>query len=289
MLEATDYIIFAFGVVIIAVWMFFYAVGRKYQYMFDCLNKKDFLFKELYSVGYSVLVFARYKFDSKADRDLKRITGALYGEKYAEYYVRVIWSQKITIAFIVLLFAVPLYGFTDEKMIFVIMLLFSLCSYYYFGDELKKLMRKREDEMLNDFTNIISKLALLTNSGMILKEAWEEVAYTGDTALYVEMRTVVSDMKNGKSETDALYDFGNRCMVPEIRKCSSTIVQALIKGNSELSYMLLEQSREVWSMKKQKIKREGEKAAGKLLIPIFIIFIGILIMIMVPVFTNMGV
>lgn len=63
----------------------------------------------------------------------------------------------------------------------------------------------------------------------------------------------------------------------------------MTKGNSELTAMLQEQSKEVWQLKKQLVRREGEKAASKLLIPICVMFVGILIMIIVPIFTNLGV
>ena len=80
-----------------------------------------------------------------------------------------------------------------------------------------------------------------------------------------------------------------RCIIPEIKKFTSTIIQGMTKGNSELSAMLQEQSREVWQLKKQIVRREGEKAASKLLIPICIMFIGVLIMIIIPIFANLGV
>ena len=49
-----------------------------------------------------------------------------------------------------------------------------------------------------------------------MREAWEDVAYTGDTTLYVEMQKTVDEMNNGVSEIDALYNFGSRCIIPEI-------------------------------------------------------------------------
>ena len=143
--------------------------------------------------------------------------------------------------------------------------------------------------MLSDFSNVVSKLALLTNAGMIMREAWEEVAYTGDSELYKEMQKTVVEMNNGVAEVDAFFNFGVRCIIPEIKKFTSTIVQGLVKGNSELVVMLQAQSKEVWSAKKQNVRRQGAKAASKLLIPILIMFIGILIMVLVPIFTNMGV
>lgn len=83
--------------------------------------------------------------------------------------------------------------------------------------------------MLTDFSNVVSKLALLTNAGLIMKEAWEQVAYNGDTVIYKEMQTSVEEMKNGYSEMDAIYRFGSRCMIPEIKKFTSTIVQGIQK------------------------------------------------------------
>ena len=95
-------------------------------------------------------------------------------------------------------------------------------------------------------------------------------------------------MNNGVAEIDAIFNFGTRCIIPEIKKFASTIIQGLVKGNSELTIMLMEQSKEVWAAKKQNVRRQGEKAASKLLIPICIMFVGILVMILIPIFTNLG-
>ena len=167
-------------------------------------------------------------------------------------------------------------------------LFFAGIAYYYFGTVTANKILKRSEEMLSDFSEVISKLALLTNAGMILREAWEEIAYTGDTSLYIEMQKTVDEMNNGIAEVDAVYNFGKRCIIPEIKKFASTIVQGIVKGNSELTIMLMEQSKEVWAAKKQNVRRQGEKAASKLLIPICIMFAGILIMILVPIFANLG-
>ncbi len=161
--------------------------------------------------------------------------------------------------------------------------------YYYFGTVTSKKILKRSDELLHDFSEVVSKLALLTNAGMILREAWQEVAEQGTGTIYTEMKMAVNDMNNGVAEVDAIYNFGIRCIIPEIKKFTSTIIQGMTKGNSELTAMLQEQSKEVWQLKKQLVRREGEKAASKLLIPICIMFIGILIMILIPIFTNLGV
>lgn len=88
-------------------------------------------------------------------------------------------------------------------------------------------IKKREEEMLRDFSEVISKLALLTNAGMILKEAWEKVAFNGETIIYKEMQKSVEDMNNGMSEVEAFHSFGTRCVLADVKKAVSTMIQGM--------------------------------------------------------------
>lgn len=287
-LNIVDYIVIGIGVVYFIFWMILYFKGLKYASLFDPLDEKDYPFKEIYFVGYAFTELINYQYKSKADRKLRKNLDILYGSKYADYYLRVIYSQKITMGLTIMVIAFAMYGLADGILGLVIGAMFAGVAYYYFGTVTENKIFKRSEEMLSDFSEVISKLALLTNAGMILREAWEEIAYTGESSLYVEMQKTVDQMNNGYSEVDAIFNFGTRCIIPEIKKFASTIVQGLVKGNSELTIMLMEQSKEVWAAKKQNVRRQGEKAASKLLIPICIMFAGILIMILVPIFTNLG-
>lgn len=289
MLSIMDFVIYGIGLFLLILWMFFFAKGKKNANLFDALEEKDYPLKEVYSVGYAVMELTKYEYKSKHDRKLRKEISVLYGDKYADYYIRVIYSQKVTFCLTLLTLAAPLYGMANSIAAALIMVVFAFVAYYYFGTVTENKIMKRSEEMLSDFSNVVSKLALLTNAGMIMREAWEEVAYTGETTLYKEMQTTVNEMNNGVSEIDALFNFGTRCIIPEIKKFTSTIVQGIVKGNSELTFMLQTQSKEVWAAKKQNVRRQGEKAASKLLIPILIMFVGILVMILIPIFTNLGV
>lgn len=289
MLSTLDYIIYGTGGVLLVFWFVCFFCGLKQASLFDAITEKEFPLKELYHVGYFILGLFRYSYHSKFDRKLRKELVIFYGEKYADYYLRVIHAQMISVTYLIALLAFPMYGFSNSVAGLLIILLLAGTAYYYFRTVTSKRILKRSEEMLRDFSNVVSKLALLTNAGMILREAWTEIAYTGGTAIYREMQTSVEEMNNGVSEIDAIFRFGKRCIIPEIKKFSSTLVQGLIKGNSELAMMLQTQSREVWMLKKQDIRRQGEKAASKLMIPIVIMFIGILIMIIVPIFTNLGI
>ena len=288
MLSMFDYVMFGIGFVILGAWMLFYVKGLKYAELFENLDEKDYPFKEIYFVGYAVMEAIHYQYKSKQDRKSRKELSILYGDKYAEYFIRVVYSQKVTMAFTLLTLAVPMYGLANEIIAALVIVMFAGVAYYYFGTLTAEKIKKRSEQMLSDFSNVVSKLALLTNAGMIMHEAWEEVAYTGNSEIYKEMQIAVDQMNNGVSEADALFSFGTRCVVPEIKKFTSTIVQGISKGNSELIAMLQEQSKEVWALKKQNVRRQGEKAASKLMIPMMIMFIGILIMVVVPIFANLG-
>ncbi len=288
-LGTTDWIIIASGAIVLFMWLLVYLMGLKHNAIFEVLDENEYPLKEVYGMGYAILELIKYKYTSKSDRKLRQELDILYGNKYCDYYLRVVRSQQITLSLTVLVIAFSLYGLTGEALSVLVGLMFAWLAYYYFGTVPAEKIAKRSEELLRDFSEVVSKLALLTNAGMILREAWQEVAYAGKGVIYTEMQNAVVDMNNGMSEIDAVYGFGARCIIPEVRKFTSTIIQGMTKGSSELTAMLQAQSKEVWQLKKQLVRREGEKAASKLLIPICIMFVGILIMVIVPIFTNLGV
>lgn len=288
-LTIVDFIMAILGILSLIAWLYVYTRSLKYASLFEPLNEEEFRLKELYCMGYAVLEMMHYQYKSKKDRKLRTQLDVLYGEKYADYYLRVVHSQQITFAMIIVVVAFIYYGLSRELVATVVMLAMAGVAYYYFGVLTERKILARSDELLHDFSEVVSKLALLTNAGMILREAWEEVAYADDSVIYKEMQKSIEEMNNGVADVDAIYNFGSRCMLPEIKKFTSTIIQGITKGNNELSMMLQQQSKEVWSLKKQIVRRDAEKAADKLLLPLCVMFIGIIIMIIVPIFSNIGV
>lgn len=288
-LSILDILVMGFGVICLIIWMILFFASFKYNSLFDSLDEKEYPLKEVYGTGHTVMALVKYNYKSKFDRKLRNFLSVLYEEKYVEYYLRVIYAQSITYGLIVFLMGFILYGLSAEVMILMICILLSVLAVYYFLTLSEKKIQKRSEELLNDFSEMVSKLALLINAGMIMREAWTEVAYANEGSIYAEMKVSCEDMQNGVSEAEAIRLFGVRCMIPEIKKFSSTIIQGIEKGNRELAMMLQIQSNEIWNMKQQRVRREGAKANTKLMIPMFIMFVGVLIMIIIPIFTNLGV
>ena len=284
-----DLIILGIGCISLIIWLGIFIAAKKYDELFEPLDEKEYALKELYSMGYFVMEKLKYNYKSRRDRKLRQDMEVLYEKKYVEYYLRVTYSRAVTYGMLLFVLAFVVYGLSGEMGVLWVMFMFSGVSVYYVMTLAPKKIEPRSAALLGDFSEVVSKLALLTNAGMILREAWELTANAGEGIFYEEMQTAVAEMKNGVSEMEAIRRFGIRCMMPEIKKFSATVIQGIQKGNSELSSMLQAQSAEVWNLRKQNVRRQGEKAASKLMIPIFMMFFGILIMVIIPIFSNIGV
>ena len=284
-----DLIILGLGCISLIIWLGIFIAAKKYDELFEPLDEKEYALKELYSMGYFVMEKLKYNYKSRRDRKLRQDMEVLYEKKYVEYYLRVTYSRAVTYGMLLFVLAFVVYGLSGEMGVLWVMFMFSGVSVYYVMTLAPKKIETRSAALLGDFSEVVSKLALLTNAGMILREAWELTANAGEGIFYEEMQTAVAEMKNGVSEMEAIRRFGIRCMMPEIKKFSATVIQGIQKGNSELSSMLQAQSAEVWNLRKQNVRRQGEKAASKLMIPIFMMFFGILIMVIIPIFSNIGV
>lgn len=224
---------------------------------------------------------------TEAGRKKEKKIAEIYGEKYAEYYHNCIVGGQITYALTVAPLGLFIGAMTNDMTFAILVVAAAAALIVYLDIEVSSAVERKHDEILSDYPEILSKLTLLVNAGMVIREAWTKVAYTCDRAMYKEMQLTSEEMNNGVSELDALHNFAQRCSVKEIRKFTSILSQNIQKGGSELTMSLRYMNEESWEEKKQRAKRKGETAGTKLMIPLMIMFVGILFMIIVPIFSNM--
>ena len=154
---------------------------------------------------------------------------------------------------------------------------------YAMYDDLNDRVKKRRVLICREFPNVVSKLALLVTSGMIMDKAWKLTAYSNDTQLYREMRQTSQEMDNLVSPEVAFGNFINRCNTKETAKLAGAIIQNMSKGNAQIGRLLKEMAAEAWLERRHRAKRDAEKANSKLMIPTMMLFLAILIMLMVPI------
>ncbi|MDD5923182.1 MAG: type II secretion system F family protein [Clostridia bacterium] len=259
--------------------------AKKYNDVVEALDDK---MKYSYLAGLNLLDIVHFNFGSTYCRKMIKNCRVVYGEKYAEFHFRINMAKKVTYGLLVLIFGLTVSVLLQEALVILLTVGAAAGIVYYFETVIMDEIHKREDDIITTFPDMLSKLALLVNAGMIVKEAWEKVANTGEGTIYEEMRATVTEMNNGVAEFDAIMNFSNRCNVDKISKFSSTMVQNLSKGNKELAEFLKQFSNEAWVEKKQYTRQKGEAAAGKLLIPIVLMFFGILLMVCVPIFLGIS-
>ena len=256
------------------------------------LDSKEFMMTEIYGVGFKVMKILKLEFKSREAVQTRENVVVLYGERYADFYLRAFYAQKISLIYFIFAIACGLSALaesTDKLLLLGLGIVTCGALYYYFTTLPASKVKKRSAKFMSEFPNAVSTIALLVNSGMILREAWREVSLSDETELYLEMRKVNEEIDNGVSEIDALYNFANRCVTPEIKKFTSFIVQGLEKGSKDLAFALKNQTDELWELKKQNTLRQGELASSKLMIPLMVMFVGVLIMIIGPIMTNLGI
>lgn len=271
-----------------AAWIF---IAVKYEKVYEeitaSIDPEQYRYPELFCIGFAVMDFLKINMKSNHSRKRIKEISEVRGKKYAEYYYYILNGAKWTYGFTVFVFMAVLGALGNSAMAFFLGFLLAILLMWYIEELMNDQLTERRDELLSDLPQMLSKMTLLVNSGMILREAWEKVAYGNDGELYREMQLTVKEMQNGISDFDALRNFADRCYVKEIRRFASTMIQNMQKGNAEIAYFLKEMADEMWEEKKHLAKRKGEAANSKLLMPTAMIFIGILIMIVVPAFMNM--
>lgn len=259
-----------------------------YESIIQTIDPKEYKYPELFCVGLALMNILRINSKSKNARKRIKEIAEVQGKRYAEYYYYVINGAKWTYGFTALVMLVLLGALGNSFMAVLMGIVLAGLLMWYVEELMNDKLEERRDELLADMPQMLSKLTLLVNSGMVVREAWKKVSDGGERALYKEMQATVLEVQNGVAELEAYRNFAERCSIKQIRRFTSTMIQNMQKGNAEMSYFLKELSDEMWEEKKHLVKRKGEAAKSKLLIPTTMIFIGILIMVMAPAFMGMN-
>lgn len=278
-----NYIFLIIGSLLSIIFIILMKRGEKYDELLEGLTSDIFPLKSIYTVGFAIQDFKFGKIPDKLGESLRKNTTLQYSKKYSEYYSRVIWAQSISFAWLVLSVSFVLSGIITSMSVFIagIGVVFSIIIFGYFITATKNLVKTRQDECEAEFPNAISKLALIVNSGVIIREAWGKVAYGNTGVFYELMQQSCELMYNGKSDSEAIYEFGVSTNSNDIKKFTSALIQSIERGGGELPGFLAMQSSQLWNDRRQKMLQKGESASGALLAPIAIMLLGVMLIIIV--------
>ena len=157
----------------------------------------------------------------------------------------------------------------------------------------EKEAEKRDEEMLIDYPNIVSKLVLLLTAGMSLRKAFARIRTDYRDTLrhgapkragYEEIVRMSLEMEHGVSELVAYENMGKRCRVNVYRTFSTLLVQNLTKGGDEMAAILSREAQEAYEDRKKRARILGEEAGTKLLLPMLLMLAIVMAILMIPAF-----
>lgn len=181
----------------------------------------------------------------------------------------------------------------------VLMMLFVLIVgvlFYFIKDEqLKNSIKEREEEMIKDYSQIISKLVLYLGAGMTVRSIFEKLCVDYEKSLseggpkryaYEEIRVMVNELRTGESETRAYEMFGLRCRSQPYTRLVNLLSQNLRKGNSSLLALLKQEAAKASEERLNIARKAGEKVTTRLLAPMMMMLGIVMVIIMYPAFTS---
>lgn len=292
MLSVASMILMILSTIIVLSFVVMMFVGQKFDYMVETLEDDSFQLKELYSVGFawSNLIPALDCKSSLGDK-VRREVVLIYGDRFAEYYTRLYIAKALTFAHFIMAAMALIAGLVQDTsglMLIAFGVVAGLLIAKNFLNEPHEKVAARAEECVMEFPNFVTELALLLNSGTTLRDAWFIVSGTTDGELNKLVLHSCELMNNGRSEKDAIHAFGVKSGSQEIKKFSVSVIQSIEKGNAELSDTMMQQSSELWDIKRQKLLQKGEEAATKLIVPTSLMFVGVILVVLSSALSSMS-
>ncbi len=261
------------------------SVGKRYRDELEPLDEKQYSYKGLLPFGLWAYDELRVPSGGSYSVFLYQRVVMVYGTRYASYYLKVHWAEKILYFFLGLVVAAFLGAVSDAGAGFLPVLPIAGVLLFMLTDKnLDDKAKKRKLQLMMDFPVFISKLTLLMNAGMHLRQALERIYIDviEKTPLYTELGVVLEDIAAGVSENQAWQEFSERCKVREITSFASMISQNMKIGGNKMVEELKRMTHETWEMRKHAAKQMGETASSRLLFPLILMFMAILAIVVTP-------
>ena len=175
----------------------------------------------------------------------------------------------------------------NEIVILILGLLAIIALACFYDRQLEQKVKKRKEEMMIDFTEILSKLSLLYEAGSSIRKAWEKIVADQEKKgevryAYQEMKLVLEKLKSGVREQEAYAQFGKRCGLHSYIKLGNILEQNLSKGAKGMKLLLKQETSDAFEERKRTARKKGEEAGTKMLVPMILMMVVVIVIIAVP-------
>jgi len=259
--------------------------GSRYRNELEPLDEKQYGYKKLLPFGLWLFDAANIPAEGAYSIFLYQRVVMVYGTRYARYYLKIHWAMKFMYLFLGMVLASFIGAASNSGWGYFPIIPVSGVILFFLADKsLDEKASERRLQLMMDFPVFISKLTLLMNAGMHLRQALERIYNDAlhKTPLYSELGLVLEDLEAGIGEVQAWQEFSERCKVKEVASFASMIVQNSKIGGNQMVEELKRMTHETWEMRKQAAKQMGETASSRLIFPLMLIFLAILLIVVTP-------
>ena len=178
-------------------------------------------------------------------------------------------------------YALEEYERLDRIILFSILTITAGAYIYHKLNELKERKGKRQEALRRQFYSFVSRLSLLIGAGINVREAMR-LASGGAEELAGEVRFTLNQIDAGLSEEKAYLGMSGRIGIPEYTRLMTMISQNINHGNSRLLMLMDQEVKNAMNMKREHMRKKGETASEKLLIPTALLLVIVIGVIMIP-------
>ena len=198
------------------------------------------------------------------------------------------------------------------RMLLVILLILPAALWVHEDSRIRENAKARKAQLELDYSQLLWKMTMLLSAGLTIRGAFTRIAAqyqaqagtsrkTGASRLlwksdrtarqkhyvYEEMVLTLREMQSGVPEASAYENFGRRCGLPSYIKLGSLLSQNLKKGSKGLTSLLEHEAVLSLEQHKMAVRKMGEKAGIRMLLPMIMMFGVVLVILMVPAFLSM--
>lgn len=153
-------------------------------------------------------------------------------------------------------------------------------------DNLIQLRKRRLSLIKKELPKLVLKLNLLCNAGLTLSKSFEQVINENENFFQKELSSIYKQVQEGKTFIEVGKKFINTYKLKELIYFFRIITQAQIQGSNSFLQQLETLRIELQFSRLNNAKKQSEIADAKLLLPLTMVFVGIMLIVIVPVFMS---
>ncbi len=156
----------------------------------------------------------------------------------------------------------------------------------------REALRQRKKSMELEYSEIVSKMAILLGSGMSIKQAWSKISARYlikreknqglNMPVYEEMLVTEREIDDGNSERAAYQNFAERVNIMCYNRLMRLLISSLERGSRQICDSLQQESEEAFEERKAVAKKMGEEASTRMLAPMMIMMMIVIAIVIVP-------